>query len=108
MILDCQLSKFSFFSRIGFNCKNKVSKNTGGFIFFLKPEIEARVFWHRAGRPELEGTVARKKKRFLIWKVWYTRIHMFNTIMGGLGGLCCQDMERNDGAGRLTNVSFIG
>lgn len=63
MILDCQLSKFSFFSRIGFNCKNKVSKNTGGFIFFLKPEIEARVFWHRAGRPELEGTVARKKKK---------------------------------------------
>lgn len=57
----CQPSKFSFFSRIDFICKNKVIKNAGGFIFFLKPEIEARIFWHRAGRPELEGTVARIK-----------------------------------------------
>lgn len=76
MILDCQLSKFSFFSRIGFNCKNKVSKNTGGFIFFLKPEIEARVFWHRAGRPELEGTVARKKKNSDMESVVYQNPHV--------------------------------
>lgn len=100
----CQPSKFSFFSRIGFICKNKVNKNAGGFIFFLKPEIEARIFWHRAGRPELEGTIERQKK----FSAMESAAHQNPDVQHYMGGLVGQDMERNNGAGRVTNVPFMG
>lgn len=103
----CQPSKFSFFSRIGFICKNKVIKNAGGFIFFLKPEIEARIFWHGAGRPELEGTVARKEEISGMGSVAHQNPHVQH-YHGWTWGPLYQDTERNDGAGRITNVSFIG
>lgn len=42
----------------------------------------------------------------MIWKAWNTRIHMFSTIMGGLGGFLCQEMERtNELEGSLVLLS---